>query len=253
MSAWAVGVITLVCVCFGTLMGLLLQRSLPGHHLSADSKDVVRMVSGLITTLSALVLGLLIASSKSSFDAVDDGFKDSAARVILVDRVLAQYGPEAKDIRDLVRSSVAGRVQALFPDEHSPGAAADALRGSAALETVQARVRALTPANDAQRSLQSHALQILGDLAQTRWLGLERAQSSTPPAFLVVLVAWLTVMFASFGLFAPRHATAIVALLVGALAVSTAIFLIEEMNRPLDGLIAVSSAPMRSAIPLLGR
>jgi len=173
--------------------------------------------------------------------------------VILVDRVLAQYGPEAKEPRELFQSAVAHRIQVLFPDEVGSGAAMDALRGSAALESVQAKVRALVPANEIQRELQSRALQILGDLAQARWLGFERTETSTPPAFLVVLVAWLAVMFASFGLFAPRHATAIVALFIGALAVSTAIFLIEEMNRPLDGVIAVSSAPIRNAVNLLGK
>jgi len=253
MSGWGVGLITLVCVCCGAALGMLLQRILPEHHLSDASKDVVKLVSGLIATLSALVLGLLVASSKNSFDAVNDAFKDGAARVILVDRVLAQYGPEAKDSRDLIRIAVAQRIQTLFPDEVGSAAAVDALRGSAALESVQAKVRALAPANDIQRELQSRALQVLGDLAQARWLGFERTETSTPPAFLVVLVTWLAVMFASFGLFAPRHATAIVTLFVGALAVSTAIFLIEEMNRPLDGVIAVSSAPMRHALDLLGR
>lgn len=253
MSAWAVGLITLACVCAGAALGVFLQRVLPEHHLNESSRDVVKLVSGLIATLSALVLGLLIASSKNAFDAVNDAFKDGAARVILVDRVLAQYGHEAKESRNLIRIAVGGRIRALFPDELAPGAASDALRGSAALESVQAKVRALAPANDVQRQLQSRALQILGDMAQARWLGFERTETSTPPAFLIVLVSWLAVMFVSFGLFAPRHATAIIALFIGALAVSTAIFLIEEMNQPLDGVIAVSSAPMRNALDLLGR
>jgi hypothetical protein len=253
MSALGVGMITLACVVGGALLGSVLQQVLPEHHLSEDSKDIVKVVSGLLATLSALVLGLLIASSKSSFDAVSDGVKDAAARVILVDRVLAQYGPDANEARTLVRSTLAGRVQAIFPDERVPGAEANALQGSVALETVQARIRALVPANDTQRHLQSRALQILGDLAQARWLGFERTETSTPLAFLVVLIAWLAAMFASFALFAPRNATAVVVLFVGALSVSAAVFLIEEMNQPLEGLIAVSGGPLRSALSLLGQ
>lgn len=253
MSGWGVALITLVCVCAGAAVGMTLQRVLPEQHLREESKDVVKLVSGLVATLSALVLGLLVASSKGSFDAVNDGFKDAAARVILVDRVLAQYGPETREIRGLIRSAVAGRIRALFPDEAAADSAGDALRGSEALESIQARVRALAPANETQKSLQSRAESILGDLAQTRWLGYERTETSTPTAFLVVLVSWLAVMFVSFGLFAPRHATAMIALLIGALALSTAIFLIEEMNRPLDGVIAVSSAPLRNALGLLGK
>jgi len=253
MHSWAIALITLVCVCGAALLGLFVQQRLPRHHLADDSKDVVKLVTGLIATLSALVLGLLIASAKSSFDAVNDGFRDVAARVILLDRVLAQYGPDAKDIRVQIRSTLAGRIDALFPDERTPGAATNALRGSAALEAVQERIRALAPANDVQRSLQSRAEQILADLAQARWIAFERTDTSTPPVFLVVLVSWLAVMFAGFGLFAPRHATAIIALAVGALAVSTALFLIEEMNRPLSGLIAASSAPLRDALAILGQ
>jgi hypothetical protein len=145
MSAWAIGVVTLVCVFGGALLGLFLRSVLPEHHLREDSKDVVKLVTGLIATLSALVLGLLIASAKSSFDAVNDGFSDSTARVLLVDRVLAQYGPEAKEVRDLVRRAVAQRLRQVFPDETAPGAAMEALR-DAAEEEVQTRVRALAPA-----------------------------------------------------------------------------------------------------------
>ena len=253
MSSWAIGLITLVCVFGGALFGLVLRTVLPEHHLREDSKDVVKLVTGLIATLSALVLGLLIASAKTSYDAVNDAFSESAARVLLVDRVLAQYGPEAKEVRDLVRNAMARRLQQLFPDEAAPGATLEALRGGAALEEIQTRVRALVPGNDTQRALQSHALQVLGDLALARWLTFERSVGSTPPAFLVVLVSWLAAMFASFGLFAPRNATAIAALLIGALSVSTAIFLIEEMNRPLDGIIAISSEPLRNALALLGK
>ena len=253
MSSWAIGLITLGCVFGGAVFGLVLRTVLPEHHLREDSKDVVKLVTALIATLSALVLGLLIASAKTSYDAVNDAFSDSAARLILVDRVLAQYGPEAKEVRDLIRNAIARRLHQLFPDEAAPGATQEALRGSAALEEVQTRVGALVPGNDAQRALQSRALQILGDLAQARWLTFERSVSATPPAFLVVLVSWLAAMFASFGLFAPRHATAIAALFIGALSVSTAIFLIEEMNHPLDGIIAISSEPLRSALALLGK
>jgi hypothetical protein len=253
MNAWTVGLITFACICAGAALGMALQQVLPEHHLRESSKDVVKLVSGLIATLSALVLGLLVASSKSSFDAVNDGFKDGAARVLLLDRVLAQYGPAAKEVREQLRAAVAGQLRALFPDEAGAGAAVDALRGSMAVESVQTRVRALVPATDAERELKSRAQQILGDLAQSRWLGYERTESATPPAFLVVLVSWLSLMFVSFGLFAPRHATAIIALFVGAFSLSTAIFLIEEMNRPLDGVIAVSSAPLRNALGLLGK
>jgi hypothetical protein len=253
MSALAVASIAFVSVCGGTLAGLLLRVVLPEHHLSVDSKDVVKLVTALIATLSALVLGLLIASAKSSFDTVNDGLRQSAARTILLDRVLAQYGPGAREVRDLLRTSYAARVEALFPADGSRSGALDIAGGTAALERVQQRIRALSPENDAQRSLQSRAGEIAGDIAQARWMELEEVNSSIPVPFLVVLVSWLAAMFASFGMFAPRNATALVALLLGALSVSTAIFLIEELNNPLDGFIAIPQAPMRDALAYLGK
>ena len=87
------------------------------------------------------------------------------------------------------------------------------------------------------------ALQISGDLAQMRWILIEQREKSLPPTFVVVLVFWLAMLFASFGMFAPRNATVITVLGISALSVAGALFIIMEMNTPLEGMIKVSSAP----------
>src|SRR5207248_9963466 len=92
-----------------------------------------------------------------------------------------------------------------------------------------------------------------GDLRQTRWLLVEQTQSPIPIPFLVVLLFWLTVLHISFGMLAPRNATVVAVLLTCALSVSGAIFMILEMSHPLDGMIKVSSAPMRNALEHLGQ
>jgi hypothetical protein len=253
MNAWWLGLITFVCVLGGALAGLALRAVLPGHHLTDDSKDVVKMVTGLMATLSALVLGLLIASAKSSFDAVSDGLKQAAAKTIVVDRLLAEYGPGAKDARDALRSSYAARIDRLFPRGEPTGSAASALSDDAPIRQFAAQLRALAPADDDQRALKARAEQMFQEVMQARWTGFEQAVASIPTAFLVVLVSWLAAMFLSFGLFAPRNGTVLAALVVGALAVSTSIVLIEEMSLPFDGLIAVSGAPLREALAVLGK
>jgi hypothetical protein len=237
----------------GALLGLYLARLLPEHHLSADSRDVVKLVTGVVATLSALVLGLLIASAKNSFDTINSALKQSAAKVIVIDRLLAQYGPEAKGIREALRNTYAARVDELFTASARDGGIRLVLREASSGEEIGNRVRALVPATELQRGLQLRAVHLIGEVEQARWLGFEEAESRTPTAFLVVLVSWLAAMFAGFGLFAPRNATALAALAIGALAVSTAVFLIEEMGRPLDGVIAIPSEPMRSALDVLGR
>lgn len=253
MSAWEIGLITLASVYGGALLGLGLQRVLPEHHLHESSKDVVKLVTGLLATLAALVLGLLIASGKGAFDSVNDGFKQNAAKVIIVDQSLARYGPEAKVIRGLVRAAYTARLDQLFPASRVAGGSRDALRQPSSLEDVRSRVDALAPASDAQRALKARIQALIGEVSDARWLGYEQSESPTPTVFLAVLVSWLAAMFAGFGLFAPRNATALVALAIGALAVSTAVFLIEEMSRPLDGLIAIPSQPLRDALTVLDK
>lgn len=253
MNSWAIGAITFFCVIGGALGGMALRAVLPEKHLDDASKDTVKLVTGLMATLAALVLGLLIASAKSSFDAVNDSFKQNAAKVIVIDQALARYGPEAKDIRSLVRATFTARLEELFPERRGAGVGRDALRQPSSVEEIRGRVDGLAPASDAQRALKSRIQTLIGEVTEARWLSYEQANSPTPPAFLVVLISWLAAMFAGFGLFAPRHATAIVALAIGAAAVSTSIFLIEEMSHPLDGVIAISSAPLHDALAVIGK
>lgn len=118
---------------------------------------------------------------------------------------------------------------------------------------IESRIRALEPQNDAQRGQQARAVAICDALLGTRWLMFAQAGNSLPMPFLVVLIFWLALLFASFGLFAPRNATVIAALLLCALAVAGSTFLILEMNRPLEGLIKISSAPLRYAFAQLGQ
>jgi hypothetical protein len=251
LNAWIVGLVALSCIYGGALLGLGLQRLLPRHHLSSESKDAVKLVTGLLATLSALVLGLLIASAKGSFDAVSDALKQSAAKVVVVDRLLAQYGPEAKRVREELKRDYAERIGKLFPEgqRDSVNLAPDA----SVVEGFQRSLRALVPATDDQRAILARVQQLAEEVNQTRWLAFEEATGSTPPVFLAVLVSWLVMMFVSFGMFTPPNPTAFGALFFGALAVATSIFLIEEMNHPLGGFISIPKAPMLNALAVLGR
>lgn len=253
MSPIAIGLIVLVCVFGGAVLGMFLQKVLPEHYLNDASKDVVKLVTGLIATLAALVLGLLVASAKNSFDTVNEGFRESAAKIILLDRALAQYGPETKDLRDLLKRGFTARVEQFFPKGLSRTSTLSSPQATAAMEGFQQRLRALPPQSDAQRSLQSRALELSDAVTQARWLGIAHEENAIPTPFLVVLVFWLAVMFASFGLFAPRNAIAIAVLFLGAVSLSAAISLIEELNDPLEGFITISRAPMERALGFLGQ
>jgi hypothetical protein len=232
---------------------MFLRTALPEHHLTDASKDTIKLVVGLIGTLAALVLGLLVASAKNSFDTTNEGFRQSAARVIMLDRALAQYGPETKEVREMLRKGFAARVNGLFAKDPAERDKLNSTQGTVAMEAFQQRLRVLSPQNDDQRRLQSRALELSDAVTQARWMQIEEENNTIPAPFLAVLVFWLAVMFVSFGLFAPRNAIAITMLCVGALSLAGAIFLIEELYDPIGGVITISSAPMYKALGVLGQ
>ncbi len=253
MSPIAIAGMVCVCVFGAGLSGMALRRFLPEHHLNDASKDVVRVVTGLVATLSALVLSLMIASAKGGFDATNEGFRQSAATIVLLDRTLAQYGPEARDVREQLRGDFAARVEQYFPQGRARGGALTSPQAAATSESFARKLRSLTPATDDQRALRARAIEFTEAVAQSRVLAIEHQDNAIPAPFLMVLVAWLCVMFAGFGLFAPRNLVVLCTLLLGALSLSAAIFLIQEMNDPFDGFVVISRAPMDAALAQLGK
>jgi hypothetical protein len=251
MNSIAIRLIVFACVFGGALFGMFLRGVLPEHQLSADSKDTVRIGMSLIGTLTALVLGLLIASAKSYYDNQSSELTEMSAKVVLLDRVLAHYGPETKEDRDLLRSAVARMLEGLWPE--NPGQHPQMLPTAAGGEIIYDKIQELSPRNDTQRSLQAQALSMGIDIGKMRWMMFEQAGSFVSIPLLAVLVFWLATIFTSFGLFAPRNATALATLFVCALSVSGAIFLILEMYSPFQGLMQISSDPLRNALAHLGQ
>jgi hypothetical protein len=247
----AIGWIVFALVFGSALLAMFVHGALPEHHLSTDSKDVVKLGIALIATMAALVLSLLIASAKSSYDTRSNQLLQVSADIILLDRVLARYGPETKEARSLLHRSVATAVERFWPVNRDRPAEIDPKASPA--EALYGKIEELSPQSEAQRSLRSQALTIAVDLGHTRLLLFERLGSSIPIPFLAVLVFWLCSIFASFGLFAPRNGTVIAVLLVCALSVSGAIFLILELDRSFEGLLQVSGAPLRTALAQLGQ
>jgi hypothetical protein len=251
MSSIAISSITFGFVLGGVLLGGALRAALPEHHLDSDSKDTVKVGMGLVATMAALVLGLLIASAKSSYDTQNSELTDLSSKVVLLDRVLAHYGPESKEARDQLRNSVVRALDQMWLKDRTGLSQLEP--SSTASEVLYDKIQALSPKDDAQRSIQSQALSIAIGLGQIRWLMYEQRVNSVSAPMLIVLVFWLTALFISFGLFAPRNATVVATLVVSALSVSGAIFLILEMYTPYAGLIRISDIPLRTALSNLGQ
>jgi len=254
MSSLSITVIIFSCTFGGALLGMLVRKKLPVHHLDTDTKETVKLAAGIVGTMTAILLGLLVASAKSSFDVQRNGVSQLAANFIVVDRTLAHFGPETGEIRAMLRAAVADMIQRTWPHENpaaDPAAASSSTEGR--YETVFDQILALAPNTEAQHALHAQALDVVTETGKLRWLLFSQRESSIPIPLLVAMVGWLAISFASFGLFAPPNSTAVVAMLMGALAVSTALFLILELDHPFQGMIQISSTPLHKALEQLGR
>lgn len=253
MNAIYIGIITFVCTFGFAWLGTVVRSKLPPSHMSKESQDVVRLGMGLVATMTALLLGLVTAAAKGSFDSQDAAIKNAAAAILTLDRLLARYGPETQPTRELLRKTTAERIETTWPAQGGDGPGPAAARTSQAGEQIEDQILALQPSNDSQRWFKAESLKLTEDVLKTRWRLLGSTGGSVPRTFLLVVIFWLTVTFASFGLYAPRNATVMAVLFIASLSVAAAVFLILELDGPFEGLVKISSGPMRFALEQLGR
>jgi hypothetical protein len=250
MSPHTFGLIVFACVLGGGLLGIFLRAVLPERHLSSESKDLVRLTMGLLATMSALVVGLLITTAKTAYDTQGGEFRRMSAEIVLLDRLLTHYGPEAKGAREHLRRAVSEILQRM---ESKPGLEATAPDPTGRNEGFYDEIQALSPQSDAQRGLRAEALRLALDIGLMRWLMFSQRGSSIPVPFLVILASWFTILFSGFGLFAPFDGTVLATLVVCALSLAAAVFLILELDLPFEGLVRIPGEPLRGALMQLVR
>ncbi|HEY7402623.1 MAG TPA: hypothetical protein VIB39_03815 [Candidatus Angelobacter sp.] len=252
MSNLAVSLLVLACVFGGALVGIFLRKVLPQDHLNAESKSTVNLAIGLVATLAALVLGLVVSAAATSFFAQRDEWNQVCAKMVVLDRTLDHYGPAAQKARQKLREVAEDILYRMWPQEHVSGS--NVPQQVSDPEAVYESIQRLSPQDEEQRDLKREALSTAIELGRTRWLMFVQQTSPLPTPFLVVVVFWITVVYTSFGLYAPRNATVIVALFLGALSVAGAIVLIMELYSPYSGgMIHISSLPLRSALAEMGK
>jgi hypothetical protein len=248
-----IALVVFAVVFCSAILGILLRRILPPTHLTDETKGVVILATGVVGTLTALVLGLLIAAANNSFNTKDAEIISMAAEVIQIDHLLRRYGPEGDELRVLLRRHTEMKIQDLFPDGGTMRANLESPRTVALLEELQDKLVALESKDAKQRWLQSQALQLVSAIAGTRWLLVEQNTIGIAVPLLVLVVVWLTLLFLSFGLFAPWNGTALTAFFLCALAAAGAIEMTLDLNAPFRGLIRISSKPMKEALDEISR
>ena len=254
MNSYLIALISFACIFGGAIAGFLLQPFLPKHHLSKESQDSVKLGAGLIATMAALILGLLVSSSKGTYDRVNSLVNDAAANAISLDQELRNFGPEAQDLHQIVKERVI-----TFRDHIWPERAKSEVKGSEAIKNVPRTlsltrmIASLKSADPAAQQMQSTALQIIDTLNRDRWKITVEASSKLPLMLVVIPVFWITFLTFVYGLLAPRNGTVLTVLFFCSLSIAGAIFLICEMSMPLDGSIKVPSRPFDTAIELIGK
>jgi hypothetical protein len=250
MNTAVTALIVFACLIAAVLLGRGLRRVLPQEHLSADSRDVIKLAIGLVATMSALVLGLLVSSAKGAYDTERSEVIQMAAKVAFLDRVLAVYGPEAAEARAHFHEVVKEAMQRMWPDRARH---ADLAPSTQEANTMYGAVQELSPHDEGQRKLKDQATTLAIDLGQLRSLLVAQGVPSISTPMLIILVSWLAIIFLGFSALAPPNITPMLALIVSAIAVSGAIFLILELDQPFGGVIRISSEPMINALNQFGK
>ena len=246
MNASLTALIVFGCLVGAVLGGRTLRRVLPEQHLSTESKDAIKLAIGLVATMSALVLGLLVSSAKGAYDTERSEVILMASKVTFLGRVLDAYGPEAAGVRALLRNTTGEAIQKMWPGQmrRPTDRNPDVQAGNLAYAALQQ----LSPQSEMQKVLKSEATKLAAEVAETRSLLTAQSAPSVSQPMLIILVSWLVVIFVGFSVLAPPNASTVFALMISALAVSGAIFLILELDDPFGGLIGISSEPMLQAL-----
>lgn len=234
-------------ILISILGGLFLRYRLPDSHLSGDSKDVIRLATALIGTMAAVVVALLFASTRSTYEVTNSQVARLTAGVVELDQLLKEYGgPESADLRRALRTDVAAMIAAIWRDE-AP-VTGQVLRPVSHEETVLYKLRQLDPKTPVQAALKTRALAVSSDIEQTRLTLLSQPPDSLSKPFITVLVLWLCFIFASFSMSSRANPTLVAVLLICGLTAATAIYLILELGQPFDGLLQLSNSALRHAL-----
>jgi hypothetical protein len=246
-----IGFIVFALILAGAFAGWAIRQRLPAHHRSDETKNLVSVSMAVVATVSALVLGLLISNANTSFRALGGEVTTLSAQILRLDQILRRYGPDTDAARETLRQYAESKTADLFPDNP-----AHVRLGNPStyelLQRLEDSLLALKPADPRDQWWLGQAMTLAAKIGDTRWLLAQQVGQGTPKTFVALLVFWLILLFASFGLFAPPNLTSAVTLTLCALAVAGAVGIILELEQGFGGLIHISPQPMRQAVNTLG-
>ena len=254
MHSYLIASVSFLCIFGGALGGLVMQSFLPSHHLTKESQESIKLGAGLIATMAALILGLLVSSSKGTYDRVNILVNEAAANTISLNQTLKSYGPEADPLRQTLLERVTTIRNEIWPENNKVATkSADALRKGSTILGMVKLIADLKSDDPGALQMKNNAIAIATELNKQRWQITIESTSKLPLTLIVIPIFWITFLTFVYGLFAPRNPTVMMVLFCCSLSIAGAIYLICEMSMPLDGTIKVPSQPFQTVIELLSK
>jgi hypothetical protein len=244
-----------LAVFAGGAVGLILQRILPEASTTGGPRDMIGAVVGLLTLLSALTMGLLIWTAYGVYSGQNVAIQTLAAKVLQLDLALEDYGPEALPERASLRENVGKTIDQIWGAKESD-ADFGAANFAAAVHNLRNREKALEnlhPSTDAQKQALADANATIDAIGQARLQMSFALASPVSYPLIMIVVGWGVLLFCGFGLMAKGHAMSLVAVLVGAVAVATAVYMILDLSSPYSGLFRASSLPLEQVLAVMGK
>jgi hypothetical protein len=245
-----IGLIVFAVIRAGAFAGVKTRNRLPKHHLTDETKNLVSISTAVVATVSALVLGLLISNANTSFTRLGGEVTTVSAQILRLDHILRRYGADAEPARNTLLQYAAHKTADLFPDDSSDVRLSNPSTYEL-LQRLEDMLLALKPANPRDQWWLGQAMTLAAKIGDSRWLLAQQVGQGTPKAFVALLVFWLALLFASFGLFAPPNLISTVTLTLCALAVAGAVTMFLELEQGFGGLVQVSPQPMLQAVKTL--
>ncbi len=251
MTALQIATLTLACLFGCAALGIFLHPLLPEMHRGKDTLKTVKLGIGMVITVTSLVLSLLIYSTKSNFDATETNVRAFAASIILLDRSLRAYGPDGNEAREVLSRYSDAALRNTWPEEFGQpelDAPVESLELGGMLFRLHDMIRRFQPDDGYRREIAAECRTNIAEVERRRFFLTEQVRRTIPPLLLTGVIAWLAIIFLSFGLNAPRNPVVLLTMALCALAIASCIYLVDEMDRPITGIIKISSQSMREAL-----
>lgn len=259
MREIASGLAVFVLLCSSAGLGILVRPRLPEHHRTRETLELMQITIALLVTFAAVVLGLLTTSVKQAYDSAANDRQRYALQLVLLDECLRDYGPDTGKARADISSYTAAVIASTWPDEPPPrGAQYPDVSGmprvgetpilAALMDRIGLEVSELTPSDAMHTRLAALCLDRYKDVSHARLGVIEAASRGLFEPFYQVVVIWLMIIFALFGLVAPRNILSIITIALTAISLSSVLFVMLDLSGPYGGFFSIPSTSMRAAL-----